>query len=59
MKLWASVFAIACILSWVGNMGYDDEIADQEYYRLMTCAGIWPDYRELNLECPKIQPQEF
>ncbi|MBL4596908.1 MAG: hypothetical protein JKX99_10070 [Robiginitomaculum sp.] len=88
MKPLALALATGCILAWVGNMSYDDALADAEYYRLMTCAGAWAasaadaasaawaasaasaawaadaawaawaDFRELNLECPTVQPPE-
>lgn len=35
---------ILLIMGWVGNMDYQDEIAEENAYCRNVAEGIWPDY---------------
>ena len=37
------------LLGFVGNMDYEDELAEQAFYEEMVCLGHWPDYQNLGV----------
>ena len=39
------------LLGLVGNMDYEDELAEQACYEEMVCLGHWPDYQNLGVVC--------
>ena len=43
------IFLIA--LGLVGNGDYQDELAEEAFYKEMVCDGNWPDYKELGVIC--------
>jgi hypothetical protein len=47
------IVLIIAALGYVGSMGYNDELAQEQHYTDMVCAQVWPDYRGIEPECPK------
>jgi hypothetical protein len=43
------IFLIA--LGIVGNGDYEDELAEELFYKEMVCDGKWPDYKKLGVIC--------
>ena len=43
------IFLIA--LGIVGNGDYEDELAEELFYKEMVCDGKWPDYKKLGVTC--------
>lgn len=35
----------------VGTMDYNDAVQAEKRYAQMVCDGLWPDYKNLNVEC--------
>ena len=50
----ASLFLALLLLGFVGNMDYEDELAEQAFYEEMVCAGHWPDYQNLGVVCSEV-----
>lgn len=53
------ILIAGCILALytVGStMGFDDEQSDFEHYCNMVEQGHWPDFKNLEDECPKDEP---
>jgi hypothetical protein len=44
------ITAIA-LLGFVGEMDYQDALAEEAHYTSMVCAGYWPDYKDLGISC--------
>jgi len=44
------ITAIA-LLGFVGEMDYQDALAEEAHYTSMVCAGKWPDYKNLGISC--------
>ena len=40
------------IIGVAGGLDYQDEQDQIEEYKMMVCAGYWPDYRQTKPECP-------
>ena len=47
----AGVVLALLLLGFVGNMDYEDELAEQAFYEEMVCLGHWPDYKNLGVVC--------
>lgn len=48
------IVALAVILGAVlvtSSMVYQDELSDAAHYKEMVCADIWPNYREIDMQC--------
>lgn len=48
------VIALAVILGAVlitSGMVYEDELTDAAHYKSMVCADVWPNYREIDMQC--------
>jgi hypothetical protein len=52
-----AVAFVVLVFAAVGQQGFEDSIQEQEHYRSMVCAEVWPDYRGLELECPSTGPR--
>ena len=47
VKIWvgvASVVALLLLIGIVGNMDYQDEVAEENIYCRNVAEGVWPDY---------------
>jgi len=45
--------AFVVMYGLVGAMDYDDAVQAENTYTQMVCDGLWPDYKNLNVECDK------
>lgn len=50
----AGVVLALLMLGFVGNMDYEDELAEQAFYEEMVCLGHWPDYKNLGVVCSEV-----
>lgn len=51
---WAPILSIAgvfTVLGLMGNLAYEDSVAQADLYQTMVCEGTWPDYKNLNPSC--------
>ena len=39
------------MLGFVGEMDYQDALAEEAHYTNMVCAGHWTDYKTLGISC--------
>lgn len=39
----------------VGNDAYEDALEEERFYTEMVCKGLWPDYKNLGVECEDIE----
>ena len=39
------------MLGFIGEMDYQDALAEEAHYTNMVCAGYWPDYKNLGISC--------
>lgn len=46
-----TVFVV--ILGYIGNLDYQDEVNDESNYKQMVCQNVWPNYRNLDIDCDK------
>jgi hypothetical protein len=53
--IFLTLVALGCVVS---TMDFEDEQIQQDHYAEMVCEGSWPDYKQINPECPKKQKQQ-
>ena len=51
LYLLVSTITLVLMLLIVASMDFDDELHQQAHYKRMVCAGVWPDYRGITLDC--------
>jgi len=53
--------SIVLVLIWMtiaaNNMAFQDALDQGRTYRQNVCAGVWPDYENLNLKCETTDEQ--
>jgi len=59
MRLYLLVAIIFGLMAWVGTMSYTDALAEDSHYRLMVCADVWPDFRNIEPTCPEIKDRHY
>jgi hypothetical protein len=47
----AAIAAMLLAYGIVGTMDYEDAVGQEELYKEMVCAGLWPDYDDRNPDC--------
>lgn len=45
-----AVFVIVLLVGMVGDMDYQDEIAEEQFYCEQVKGGHWPDYKNIAAE---------
>lgn len=56
----AALAAVVALLGAVGQMDFEDEVAEQLQYCANVKAGIWPDYNKtFEAECTPDKIKEF
>ena len=45
-------FLIGILVGVAGALDYQDEQDQIDEYKMMVCAGCWPDYQKMKPECP-------
>ena len=43
---------VGAALGVAGSFDYQDEQDQIDEYKMMVCAGYWPDYQKMKPECP-------
>lgn len=46
------IVLIIAALGYVGSMDYNDELAQEQHYTDMVCAGVYANYRGIPINCP-------
>lgn len=51
---WTEMLAVAAITAsvMICNDDYQEEQHQADHYQEMVCSGAWPDFKQLNPECP-------
>lgn len=50
------IMTAIALSGFVGEMDYQDALAEEAHYTNMVCAGHWPDYKNLGISC-EAQPK--
>lgn len=48
---YCAVIVVLLLIGMMGNLEYEDELAEQAFYEEMVCEGKWPDYKNLEVKC--------
>lgn len=48
------VVLLIILLAAIGDSDYQDALDQEAYYSEMVCKGLWPDYKNLGVECEDI-----
>lgn len=47
--------AVVLVFGLVGQMDYEDEVAEASHYDEMVCSGYWPDYERRKPDCEGVK----
>jgi len=50
-----AIILVVFLLGLVGRNDYEDELAAEAFYYEMVCKGLWPDYKNLGVQCEDIE----
>jgi hypothetical protein len=53
MLKYSLITLIVVTLGFIGNMDYQDEVNDELRYTRMVCDNLYPNYRNLDIDCDK------
>ena len=51
MKTLLAVAALIVMVGVAGTMDYQDELKEAEHYAVMVCDEVWPNYKEVEVDC--------
>lgn len=51
MKLIIAIICVLVVWGFLAGQDFDDIQIQNDHYSDMVCAGAWPDYKELGIEC--------
>lgn len=49
------IILMVFLIGLVGRNDYEDELAAEAFYKEMVCKGLWPDYKNLGVDCEDIK----